>query len=402
MIMPRLAENLLCTGCSACASACPKGCIQMKADAEGFLYPDVEETSCVNCGKCTKVCPVLSFHAQSAAGFPVAYAAFHQEKEILYRSSSGGVFTALARQVIKEGGTVYGAAFRKDFSVAHMRAEMLDEIAVFRGSKYVQSDCSNVFVSAKQDLEKNRPVLFSGSPCQIAGLRQFLGKDYEKLLLVDTTCHSVPSPKAWAKFLTDTESQHNSKICSVNFRDKRTGWEKYQMCIQMEDGQELLYPANQNLYMKAFIQSLISRKSCANCVFKGPNRAADITLSDFWGVQTAFPEAYQKEGTSLVLVHSRKGQEAFTKVSAQLDVKTVDATAAFQGNPAYYRSSLPHPRRDEYFEEMDHQPFAKLVEQCLAPTPKEIARMKLERSLPYRAVRKLKRILLGVCKSGEK
>ena len=400
--MPKLAELNQCTGCGACAAACPKDCIVMEADGEGFLHPQIDESNCINCDKCAKACPVLSFHAPVTDGFPVAYAAFHQEKEILYRSSSGGVFTALAQQVIKAGGTVYGAAFREDFSVAHMRAETLDEIAAFRGSKYVQSDCTNVVVSAKQDLEDGRHVLFSGSPCQIAGFRQFLGKDYEKLLLVDTTCHSVPSPKVWAKFLTDTESQYNSKICGINFRDKRTGWEKYQMCIQLDDGRELLYPRSQNPYMEAFLRGLISRRSCAHCPFKGQNRASDLTLSDFWGVQTAFPEAYRKEGTSLVLVQSEKGRMAFSKVFSQLDIRPVDAAAALKGNPAYYVSSVPHPRRDECFGRMDQQPFSALVEQCLAPSPGEIARMKWEQSLPYRAMRKAKRIIRTLLQSGKK
>ena len=400
--MTQLCDQNHCTGCSACASVCPKGCIRMEADGEGFLYPQVDESNCINCGKCEKACPVLSFHAPVTDGFPLAHAACNQDDAVLASSSSGGVFTALAERVIKDGGAVYGAAFRKDISVAHMRAETLDEIAAFRGSKYVQSDCSDTFTAAKKDLEAGRPVLFSGSPCQIAGFRQFLGKDYEKLLLVDTTCHSVPSPKVWAKFLTDTESQYNSKICGINFRDKRTGWEKYQMCIQLDDGRELLYPRSQNPYMEAFLRGLISRRSCAHCPFKGQNRASDLTLSDFWGVQTAFPEAYQKEGTSLVLVQSEKGHAAFSAVCDQLNAKPTDVTAALQGNPAYYVSSVPHARRDECFGKMDQQPFSALVEQCLAPTPGEIARMKWEQSLPFRAVRKAKRIIRTLLQSGKK
>lgn len=374
----------------------------METDGEGFLSPQVDESNCISCGKCVKACPVLSFHAPVTDGFPLAYSAFHREKEILHRSSSGGVFTALAERVIKDGGTVYGAAFRKDVSIAHMRGETLEKIASFRGSKYVQSDCSNVFTSAKKDLEAGRPVLFSGSPCQIAGFRQYLGKDYENLLLVDTTCHSVPSPKAWMRYLAELESNLGSKICSVNFRDKRTGWEKYQMCIQLDDGRELLYPRSQNPYMEAFLRGLISRRSCAHCPFKGQNRASDITLSDFWGVQTAFPEVYRKEGTSLVLVQSEKGRMAFSKVFSQLDIRPVDAAAALKGNPAYYVSSVPHPRRDECFGKMDQQSFSALVEQCLAPTPGEIVRMRWEKSLPYRAMRKAERIIRKLLQSGKK
>ena len=400
--MEKLCKKELCTGCGACAAVCPKGCIRMETDGEGFLHPQIDETNCINCGKCAKACPVLSFHAPVADGFPVAYAAFHQEKEILHRSSSGGVFTALTEQVIKAGGTVYGAAFRTDFSVAHTRAATMEEIGMFRGSKYVQSDCGTVFPCVKQDLEAGKHVLFSGTPCQVAGLRQYLGKDYENLLLVDTTCHSVPSPKAWMRYLAELESNLGSKICGVNFRDKRTGWEKYQMCIQLDDGRELLYPRSQNPYMEAFLRGLISRRSCAHCPFKDQNRASDITLSDFWGVQTAFPEAYQKEGTSLVLVQTEKGQAAFSAVCDQLNTKLTDATAALQGNPAYYVSSAPHTRRDECFGKMDQQSFSALVDQCLAPTPVEIARMKWEQSLPYRAMRKAKRIIRTLLQSGKK
>ena len=374
----------------------------MEADGEGILYPQVDESNCINCGKCEKACPVLSFQMPETDGFPLAYAACNQDDAVLASSSSGGVFSVLAEQTIRSGGAVYGAAFREDFSVAHSRCETMDGIAAFRGSKYVQSDCSNVFTSAKKDLEAGRPVLFSGSPCQIAGFRQYLGKDYENLLLVDTTCHSVPSPKAWMRYLAELESNLGSKICSVNFRDKRTGWEKYQMCIQLDDGRELLYPRSQNPYMEAFLRGLISRRSCAHCPFKGQNRASDITLSDFWGVQTAFPEAYRKEGTSLVLVQSEKGRMAFSKVFSQLDIRPVDAAAALKGNPAYYVSSVPHPRRDECFGKMDQQSFSALVDQCLAPTPGEIVRMRWEKSLPYRAMRKAERIIRTLLQSGKK
>ena len=394
--MTQLCDQNHCTGCSACASACPKGCIVMEADGEGFLYPKVDESNCINCGKCEKACPVLSFQIPERNAFPLAYSACNRDDAVLARSSSGGVFSALAEQTIRSGGIVYGAAFCEDFSVAHMRAETLDEIAAFRGSKYVQSDCSNVFASAKKDLEDGLHVLFSGSPCQVAGLRQFLSKDYEKLLLVDTTCHSVPSPKAWKKFLSEIGNCHNSRICGVNFRDKRNGWEQYQLCIKTEDGGEVLYPRSQNLYMEAFLRSLISRKSCAHCTFKGQNRASDLTLSDFWGVQTVFPEAYRKAGTSLVLVQSEKGQGAFSSICDQLDVKPVDIAAALQGNPAYYVSMSPHTRRSECFEKMEQVPFDVLVEQCLAPTPKEIVCMKLQKSFLFRALRKAKRLLLDV------
>lgn len=400
--MTQLCNKNHCTGCGACMAACPKRCIRMEADGEGILYPQVDESNCINCGKCEKACPVLSFQVPETDGFPLAYAACNQDDAVLASSSSGGVFSVLAEQTIRSGGAVYGAAFLEDFSVAHSRCETMVGIAAFRGSKYVQSDCSNVFTSAKKDLEAGRPVLFSGSPCQIAGFQQYLGKDYENLLLVDTTCHSVPSPKAWMRYLAELESNLGSKICSVNFRDKRTGWEKYQMCIQLDDGRELLYPRSQNPYMEAFLRGLISRRSCAHCPFKGQNRASDITLSDFWGVQTAFPEAYRKEGTSLVLVQSKKGRMAFSKVFSQLDIRPVDAAAALKGNPAYYVSSVPHPRRDECFGKMDQQSFSALVDQCLAPTPGEIVRMRWEKSLPYRAMRKAERIIRTLLQSGKK
>lgn len=389
----QLCDQNHCTGCSACASVCPKGCIHMEADGEGFLYPKVDESNCINCGKCEKACPVLSFHAPETDAFPLAYAACNQDDAVLASSSSGGVFTALAERVIKDGGTVYGAAFRKDFSVAHMGAETMEEIAPFRGSKYVQSDCSHVFDSVKKDLEDGRDVLFSGTPCQVAGLHQFLGKDYENLLLVDTTCHSVPSPKAWKRYLAEVEKNLGSKIRGVNFRDKRTGWEKYQICMQLDNGQEYVVPGGQNVYMKAFLRSLSTRKSCYACAFKGQNRAADITLSDFWGVQAALPEAYQQEGTSLVLIQTMKGKTAFSAVWDQLDAKPTDVAAALQGNPAYYVSAAAHPGRDRFFERMANEPFDALVEEYLAPTKKEILRTKWVQSLPCRAVRKMKRII---------
>lgn len=279
--MQRLCEHKSCMGCAACANSCPKGCIHMEADGEGFLYPRIDEAVCISCNRCSTVCPVLSRSSKTPLDAPRAYAAHNLDKNIVGSSSSGGVFTALAQNVLEEGGVVYGAAFRENFSVAHCRVETADQLPVFRGSKYAQSDVALSYRQVCDDLNAGRKVLFSGTPCQVAGLRSFLGKDYSDLLCVDIICHSVPSPKVWQEYLRELQVKAGEKIASASFRDKREGWEGYYLRVGFADGREDLRRGNDNYYMKAFIQGLSTRPSCYNCSFKGQNRGSDITLGDF-------------------------------------------------------------------------------------------------------------------------
>ena len=319
--MPELCSTEQCVGCGACACSCPVTCIRMEADAEGFRYPAIDETQCIQCGRCEKACPVLNFRSSVSGGD--AYAVHNRSADVVRSSSSGGVFTALAEQTIRDGGAVYGAAFEPDFSVAHRRVDTMEALASLRGSKYVQSDLGTTYARVRQDLKAGRPVLFSGTPCQVAALRQFLGHDDPRLLCVDIICHSVPSPKVWRSYLESL-----GKAAAVNFRDKRESWQGYYLAVGLEDGREVLVRGRDNRYMSAFIQGLSTRPACYQCHFKGDHRAGDITLGDFWSVETVCPDAFHKEGTSLILIQSEKGQAAFDAIADALDAVAVDREKA--------------------------------------------------------------------------
>lgn len=390
--MPNLCSRTHCTGCSACAQACPRRCIAMSADGEGFLYPQIDAAHCVECGRCRDVCPVLR---SSSAEKPLltAMAAHSTDNDTLAASSSGGVFTLLAQCVLEEGGVVFGAAFDGVLTVRHIAVETVEGLEALRGSKYLQSIIGDSYCQAKQALDTGRKVLFSGTPCQVAALRSYLGKDYANLLCVDIICHSVPSPKVWQTYLTH-EERLGHKAVGACFRDKRDSWKRYYLCVRLSDGKESLRRGNENYYMKAFIQGLSTRPSCHQCKFKAQNRDSDITLGDFWGVETVCPEAFHEEGTSLVLIQSTKGQAAFDEIAQRLDVCRVDPAAALQGNPAYSVPSKPHRNRNDFFCQLGREPLEDLVERLLAPTRKEICLQKWNSSFLCRGIRKMKRMFV--------
>ena len=269
--MERLCEAELCTGCTACAAVCPKGSITMEANADGFCYPRVEEATCVNCGLCTKVCPVLSDF--SSVHEPTAWAACSRDMQIRRQSSSGGVFTELARCVFSKGGAVFGAVYGEEFQVVHRCAENEAELAAMRGAKYAQSDLNGVFGDVKFRLDRGQPVLLSGTPCQVEGLLSFLRKPSDNLIAVDFVCHSVPSPVAWQEYI-----KYLGDVRSINLRAKDTGWSHYQYCHRILDsqGNTRLIHNFDSLYMKLFVGNYISRPSCAQCRFKGYSRKSDL------------------------------------------------------------------------------------------------------------------------------
>lgn len=382
-----------CTGCGACANICPKKAVQMVPDQKGFLFPHIDETSCVDCGLCSAACPVLSFHSTSGPQYPSAYAAHNRNSEIVEHSSSGGVFSALAEKTITQGGVVYGAEFQAGQHVAHSRIDSIEYLNRLRGSKYVQSSIGDCYALAKRDLHSGKKVLFSGTPCQIAGLKQYLGQEYDNLLCVDTICHSVPSPMVWQEYLRQLADQEQQVISHVNFRDKRVSWKKYCLCVTMSSGKEVLYSCGSNQYMRAFIQGLSTRESCYNCPFKGQNRGSDITLGDFWGVEATNPHEFYERGTSLILVQSEKGEIALSAVSSELDLCQVDAQTALQGNPAYMLPAKPHPRRALFFARLHQTNFDDLVNELLLPSKKEVAVQKIKQSFLYRGAQKIIRRL---------
>lgn len=339
--MPKLAELHLCTGCNACAAVCPKDCITMQADPDGFRYPAVDADKCIGCGLCEQVCPVL--HPACPAHAPDAYAVKSPDEGSRMSSTSGGVFPELARDILKKGGAVFGAAYDEYFRVVHICAETEAELDRLRGAKYAQSDLGCSFRDVKRRLEKGQQVLFSGTPCQVLALRSFLKRDYENLLLVDLVCHSVPSPLAWEKYLQYISE--GKALTAVNLRSKDTGWSRYRYSNRFDfsDGTCRLDQSGDSLYMKLFGGGYITRPSCASCPAKGYARVSDLTLGDFWGIWDIAPELDDDRGTSLVLVQTDKGRAAL----ALLEKSPVTPEEASRENPAILRPAAPNPLREQ-------------------------------------------------------
>lgn len=348
--MPVLATKEHCTGCTACASVCPKGCIIMAADENEFPCPVIDVEKCVSCGLCKKVCPIIT-PLERPANEPVAYAAYSKDEAMRLNSSSGGVFTEFAKAVLKDGGAVFGAAYNAEFEVVHICVESDADLAKLRGAKYAQSDLGDSFREVKRRLEQGQKVLFSGTPCQVGGLKAFLRKDYENLLTVDFVCHSVPSPMAWREYVKYRARQDNGGVMpsAINLRDKQSGWTNYQYSnlFTYADGHAHAARSGESLYMKLFVGDYINRESCADCRFKGYSRVSDLTIGDFWGIWDIAPEMDDNKGTSVVLVQTRRGAEMLRKIGDMLVLKEVSLEEASRENGAMIKTAQSNAKRDD-------------------------------------------------------
>ena len=349
MIKINKKEN--CSGCNACAAACPKNCIKMISDNEGFLYPSVDENICVKCGLCDKICPILNNKLNSSHSFEsTAFAAINKDDEIREKSSSGGVFTLLAEEVLNRNGVVFGAAFVDNFEVGHICVDNLEDLAKLRGSKYVQSKIGNTYIQAKEYLENGREVLFSGTPCQIEGLLSFLNKTYDNLITQDIICHGVPSPMVWKKYVDNRTTLAGASVRRISFRHKNYGWKKYSLSFSFENDKEYLCQLGADPFMNIFLHDLCLRPSCYNCAFKYKYRKSDITLADFWGVQNIVPQMDDDKGTSLLIIHSNKGQILTDKIKEKMVIEEVDLDEAIEYNPAMVRSVAKSKRRIKFLK----------------------------------------------------
>ncbi len=385
--MAHLCERDLCTGCTACASVCPYGCIAMERDEEGFVRPVVDEKRCVDCGLCAKVCPVLS--SPDKHGMPAAYAAQNKAEAVRSSSTSGGVFTLLAGHILDGGGVVFGAAYDDEFRVAHTAIDSPDQLPRLRGAKYAQSDVRGVFPQVKALLEQGRKVLFSGTPCQVAGLRSFLSQEYDNLLLVDLVCHGVPSPAVWERYLSwrSAKSGDGGTPESVNLRCKDTGWSTYSADIRWPSGKAYTASNREDPFLRAFVGDLCLRPSCHRCSCKGLTRCADFTLGDYWGVWDQVPAMSDNRGTSIVLVHSDKAKALWERLAPAMTLQPVDARRCMEQNPAALQSAKQKAEeRAVFLHRYETEDFAHLTDQLL-PRPSAAS------ELAHRVAGKLKRML---------
>lgn len=355
-----------CCGCSACASVCPRHCITMVEDSEGFLYPQVDEEACVNCGLCEKVCNELQPYDTRE---PLqVLAAINKDEKVRQKSSSGGIFHLLAEKTIREGGVVFGARFDENWQVVIDYAEDMEGVEAFMGSKYVQARMENAYVDAKRFLNEGRKVLFSGTPCQVAGLHKFLRKSYDNLLSVDLICHGVPSPKVWRVYLEEVVKQGQSISC-VEFRNKEKGWKNF--CFFLSHNGvgktvSMLSPLSENHFMKAFLGNIILRPSCYECKVKDCSSQSDITIADFWGIETLFPQMDDNKGTGMVFVNTEKGKSVLDFAQMRVAETTYDSIRPL--NPACWRSAQPHSKREDFFRRLGERSVIDLINDCTKPT----------------------------------
>lgn len=304
-----LCESKLCTGCNACAAVCPVNAIEMKADIKGFLHPFIEKEKCIDCGKCERVCAGLDYGVKDEN--EQFYAARALDDDVRKKCSSGGVFALLASAFIDAGGIVYGACLSSELIVKHVRIEKKEDLESIYGSKYVQSDMDGIYALIEKDLKAGRQVLFSGTPCQVEGVRRFCmekGKCGDWLYCCDIVCHGVPSPELWKKYLEMLKEEHGQEVARVRFRGKDEGWhERTKVRYNLKESKDNF---SDNRFTELFIDNYSIRSSCNSCNFSTTKRNADITLGDFWGIEKSSCKALDDNyGTSLVIVHSDKGKE---------------------------------------------------------------------------------------------
>lgn len=387
--MIQITDKSLCCGCAACVQRCPKQCITLHEDHEGFLYPKVDADACIDCGLCEKVCPILN---EGNKRRPLkVYAAINKNEKIRLESSSGGIFTMLAEQTIGEGGVVFGARFDENWQVCLDYTETIEGIAAFRGSKYVQARTENTYQQAERFLKEGRKVLFTGTPCQIAGLKKYLRKEYDNLLAVDFVCHGVPSPKVWRKYLQEllaskgekdtvsfspnpsSVSEGYASIASISFRNKALGWKRYSFVLRRNltkataEGEENSVSFSdihkENIFMRAFLSDMISRPSCYQCHCKEGKSRADITIADFWGIGNISPDMDDDKGTSLIILQTEKGEQVFFALDIVKKEQTYEEAESF--NPGLKSVCCPHPKREKYFFRFDKADFDTLINKML-------------------------------------
>lgn len=372
--MIQLQKKSDCVGCEACVQRCPKRCIAMQEDVEGFLYPKIDTEKCIDCGLCERVCPVI--HQGEPRKPLVAYAAKNQDESVRLNSSSGGIFTALAEHVIAQGGVVFGACIDARGKVFHDFTESCEGIAAFRGSKYVQSHIGNAFLNVEKFLKEGRMVLFSGTPCQVAALHLFLRKGFDRLITVDFICHGVPSPGVFRRYLSelkgefisiDKEKEHEVEFKNILFRDKVKGWKEFSLSLdfskdQFRSKKTFSETLRQNIFLKGFLADLYLRPSCYHCPAKQFKSGSDLTIGDYWGIQQAHPGLDDDKGVSAVLVNTDKGA-AILQTVHQLSLYDSTFEKVVKCNPALIKSAQETTKRDLFFELLNQRKISDVVTQ---------------------------------------
>lgn len=383
----------ICTGCNACYNVCPKNCIKMKDDKLGFRYPSVNYDECIKCKKCLNICPSLNnISLEDKWKEPKIFASWSLDEEIRFNSTSGGVFSELAKVILQNDGFVVAAKYNEKNLVEHCMIETEEQLNIIRQSKYIQSDIGTIYKTIKNKLLENKEVAFCGSPCQVAGLLSFLEKKYDNLITFDFVCRGVNSPKAYLKYLEMLEKKYNSKIKRVWFKNKTYGWNRFSTRIDFENGKKYIKDRYTDLFMRGYIEeNLYMRESCFECKYKDFPRVADITLADFWGVGAIDTKLDPDKGTSLVMVNSEKGNKLFNLIGENTFQKECTIESAFPGNGCIKKSAPRNPKSVEFLEMLDNESF----EYCFK---KSVPNNKIKRvkSKAYRLASKIKRKIINL------
>lgn len=352
--MIQVDEKKDCCGCSACLQICPVRCISLKEDEEGFGYPVADSEKCIDCGLCEDVCPFIGEEGKKA---PLrVYAVKNEDEPARLASSSGGMFTAFAEQVIAGGGVVFGAAFNEQYEVVHTYVESSEELFRLRGSKYAQSDINGTYERTETFLKGGRKVLFAGAPCQILALKRYLRKEYDNLFTVDFICHGVPGARVWNLYLNELLDKHLhsslADVSEISFRDKFYGWKKFGFALHVQKGKcayPFRLPLHLNAYMRGFLSNLYLRPSCYACKARGSRSRSDVTLGDYWGVRHVHPDFDDDKGVSVVLLNTEEATARFSSLKCEVRESTYDQ--ALKYNAALEKSpEIPETRTVFYRE----------------------------------------------------
>lgn len=361
--MEEIISKSFCTGCGCCCNVCPKNAISMKIDNDGFRYPVIDKEKCIDCGLCKKKCPVFS--KTKTKEINECYAAYNKNDEVLMLSSSGGIFFLLALSILKENGIVIGAMFDSK-KLVHMIVDNKKDLVKLMGSKYLQSNMDDIYKKVKIEVQ-SRKILFVGTPCQVAGLKSYVGEDNENLICVDLICHGVPSSKLFIKYINELEKKNNGTLKKYNFRDKSTGWDSYSVSIDFENISKIEL-ARDNCYMKLYLSNLALRESCYNCNFKLGNKFSDITLGDYWSVHKFHKEIYNKKGVSAVIINTKKGEKFFNTIKKDIRYLETSLDNIVYGNPCLKKSCNKPSKREVFLIDINNYNCQELCKKyCKIP-----------------------------------
>ena len=385
----QLTDKSHCSGCGACASACPGNCIRMIRDAEGFQYPQIDKEKCADCGLCERVCPIINKRPDTDR-LPSSIVSASTDALTRKRSTSGGFFPELAKAVLREKGVVFGVKYDARFQPVHCVIESEVELGQLCRSKYIQSDTGDTFAQVKQYINKGKKVLYSGTPCQIAGLKSYIGKEYNNLIACDVVCRGVISPRLWQKHLDELVKRYASQISYVGFREKETSFHKTKLQIHFENGKRYMPSTNIEWISRFFSAGICLRPSCYNCAFRGYDRTSDFTLFDCWNISRLVPgKTDDDKGYTNVLLHTEKAKQWLVKVEDALEHWETDVKTAERYDGIMIKNNVICPgKRNAFFSDMENISIDALGHRY-APIPlktrlKEIAKRILQNLRIYK------------------